>query len=359
MTAQSRVLYYAHDHGSGHVRHAANLATSGIAQVTVTTAHPQAAQLLPPATPVISLPSDIVEGHHQPSESWLHYTPTGPIVRRRFAELLAAAQRTQPDAVVVDVSVETALFLRLAGYRVLHRRMHGDRIDAAHQLIYRESHALFAHYGAALEDPAWHCEFGAKTTYLGTPDVTDRLSHITRSPSDSTGSLKIAVITGTGGGGVHVQDLARAAHQVPHAQWHVYGMVRGTVVDAATELPCPPNLHLKGWAENTAAVLEAADVVVVSAGHNAVVDAVRACRPVVLAPETRPFDEQLAFARACERAAGTPWCAWEDPQADWAQAITRAVAEPAAADRLAQDLFTTPQDYADLWRSALETAHTQ
>ncbi|MCY1157035.1 MAG: putative glycosyl transferase, partial [Citricoccus sp.] len=152
--SRTRVLYYAHDHGIGHLHHAARAARTGAFDLTVATSAARAAEVLPPATGLRVLPSDVVPGHRQPSGSRLHYTPTGPVIRDRFAALLEAARTVQPDVVVVDVSVEAALFLRLAGYPVIHRRMHGDRTDPAHELVYAESDHLIAHYGAGLEEPA-------------------------------------------------------------------------------------------------------------------------------------------------------------------------------------------------------------
>ena len=170
-----RVLYYAHQHGSGHVRHAANLVATDAFDVTVVTAHPQAAAMLPAGTAVLPLPSDVVPGHVQPERSPLHWTPVGPEIRARFTALHDAARQARPDVCVVDVSVEAALFLRLAGWPVLHRRMHGERTDPAHALVYAEADGLFAHYAAELEDPAWLAAHPGRTAYLGVPDVTGRL----------------------------------------------------------------------------------------------------------------------------------------------------------------------------------------
>ena len=173
--ARRRVLYYAHQHGAGHLRHAAGLASTGAFDVTVVTAHPRAAELLPADVPVIPLPSDLVPGHEQPARSPLHWSPVGPEIRARFDALHAAAQRVDPDVCVVDVSVEAALFLRLAGWPVLHRRMHGERTDPAHALVYAEADGLFAHYAAELEVPAWRAVHADRVTYLGVADVTGRL----------------------------------------------------------------------------------------------------------------------------------------------------------------------------------------
>ena len=222
-----RVLYYAHQHGAGHVHHARTLIATGAFDVTVVTAHPRAVAMLPDGADVVPLPSDLVDGHVQPPGSPLHWTPVGPQIQQRFGTLLAAAQRVEPDVVVVDVSVEAALFLRLAGYPVIHRRMHGDRIDAAHELVYAQADALVAYYCAGLENPAWLQRFGDKAVHLGTPDVTGRLGEQARTVRglDAGGAPRIVVVTGTGGGGVqraeHAAHLHRALdrHGDPGEPW--------------------------------------------------------------------------------------------------------------------------------------------
>ena len=254
---------------------------------------------------------------------------------------------------------------------MIHRRMHGDRTDPAHELVYAEADRLIAHYGVTLEDPAWQAVHGARTTHLGVPDVTGRLG----AAAATTGAARprVGVITGTGGGGVSTAALARAAAAVPHATWDVYGPVAGVEAtaarpaadgeagagepaDVARAAGLPGNVRLHGWAPDVPVRAAEADVVVVSAGHNASVDAARSGRPVVLAPEPRPFAEQLFFARAAERAAGVPWCAWEDPDADWSGAVERALADPSAADRLAAALLVDPAEYRRRWEDAVEAA---
>jgi hypothetical protein len=373
--ARPRVLYYAHDHGAGHLRHAARAAATGAFELTVATSACGAADVLPAGTGLVVLPPDVVPGHRQSAGSRLHYTPTGPIIRERFAALLEAARTVRPDVVVVDVSVETALFLRLAGYPVIHRRMHGDRTDPAHDLVYAESDHLIAHYGAALEDPGWRERFGAKTTFLGAPDTAGRLGRRAGPRSGArTTTPEIAVVTGTGGGGVGLADLARAAGQVPGARWHVYGPVHGTASDGGGDgpagraaggstaarrgVPGPPNLVLHGWTDDVLARMRAADLVVVSAGYSAVAEATGSARPIVLAPEARPFDEQDHFAAAAHAAAGVPWCRWRDESADWAAAVEAALRDPASADRLAAEVLTEPGEYRRRWEAAVERARS-
>lgn len=357
--SRPRVLYYAHDHGAGHVRHAARAAGTGAFVLTVATSARGASGVLPPGTTLETLPSDVVAGYRQPPGSHLHYTPTGPVIRDRFAALLTSVRRARAEVVVVDVSVETALFLRLAGYPVIHRRMHGDRTDPAHELVYTEADHLIAHYGSALEDPAWLARYGAKTTFLGAPDVTGRLGRrATPRTGTRTSVPEIAVVAGTGGGGLRWTDLARAARQVPAARWHVYGPVRGAADDTGAEsgVPVPSNLVLHGWTEDVAARMRAADVVVVSAGYSAVADATCSGRPVVLAPEPRPFAEQEHFTAAAHAATGVPWCRWMDEAADWAGAVQTALRDPASADRLAAAVLTEPGEYRRRWESAVEAA---
>lgn len=373
-----RVLYYAHDHGSGHVRHAARAAATGAFDLVVATASETADRVLPADVDLELLPTDVVPGHRQRAGSPLHYTPTGPVIRRRFAALLEVAQLVRPDVVVVDVSVETALFLRLAGYPVIHRRMHGDRTDPAHELVYTEADHLIAHYGPELEDPEWLGRFGGKTTFLGAPDTAGRrgVRAGTRSGARALASvspgaspavtpaaapLEFSVVTGTGGGGVRWTDLARAAGQVPGARWHVYGPVRGAPGGPPGDAPgaggpLPPNLILHGWADDVPARLREADLVVISAGYSAVADAAASGRPVVLAPEERPFGEQEHFAAAAHRAAGVPWCRWSDESADWATAVRTALRDPASADRLAAAVLVDPAEYRRRWESAVQYA---
>lgn len=354
-----RLLYYAHQHGTGHLHHAAAAATTARFDLTVVSAHPQAAEVVGHAADdagvrqplVLPLPPDLVDGHAQPAGSPLHHTPTGPEIRDRFAALFEAARTAGAEAAVVDVSVEAALFLRLAGYPVAHRRMHGDRTDPAHHIVYAEVDHLIAHYRPELEDPDWLAAHGDHTTFLGSPDTIGRLARTASTPPAGLEGARVVVLTGTGGGGVAVEALVRAAEAVPQATWHVHGPVRGA---AEGEDPLPQNLLLQGWANDVPAVLAEADLVVVSAGHGGMVDAVASGRPLVLAPEQRPFEEQHRCAEAARRCAGVPWAAWDDPAADWAGAVRAAVEDPASADRLAAALFTAPEEYAGLWEQAVE-----
>ncbi|MCF3840885.1 hypothetical protein, partial [Salmonella enterica] len=81
---------------------------------------------------------------------------------------------------------------------------------------------LFAHYAAELEVPAWRAAHADRVAYLGVADVTGRLGTRATTTSPAGAAPRVAVIAGTGGGGVRAADLARAASAVPEATWEVY-----------------------------------------------------------------------------------------------------------------------------------------
>lgn len=295
VAAPLTLVYYAHHHGSGHLRHARRLASLGVAQVVVVGGRGAD----------VELPPDVVPGddHVQPSSSPFHWTPTTAQVRRRFSALQQVLDDVDPDLVMVDVSVEAATFCHLAGYPVLHRRMPGDRTDPPHELAYSLSERLFAYYPRELEQPefAW----ANKTRWLGMPDDHPHLPDVAPEPG------VVTVVSGAGGRGVDLAHLMRAARQTPHRQWHVLGPTGDIPALAGVD-----NLHLHGWVPNPLEWLQRAEVVVCGAGHNTIAAAAAARRPVVLAPEMRPHDEQLVFARQLHERLGVPLVeAWDD--ADW------------------------------------------
>lgn len=194
---------------------------------------------------------------------------------------------------MVDVSVEVALFARLSGYPVAFRQMPGNRQDHAHQLAYALSDALFGYFPASLEDPEHLEAFGHKSHYLAVPQPKMDPFLQTR----STGSRRSVVVQTSLAASIPVRYLATAAASSPGWQWDVVGSVDGT----GSRLP--ENMRLHGVLPDPGPMLRNADVVISSAGHNAVVAAAESGKPVLLIPEARPHDEQLHFARALNRSA--------------------------------------------------------
>ena len=62
---------------------------------------------------------------------------------------------TKPNVMVVDVSVEVAMLVRLLGVPVVVMAMPGDRIDAAHDLVYQAADHILAAWPRELYEPPW------------------------------------------------------------------------------------------------------------------------------------------------------------------------------------------------------------
>lgn len=321
-----RIVYYVHHHGSGHLQHARRLASLGIAEVVSVGTR---------GTDIV-LPPDTDPHHRQRVDSPFHWTPTTPSVRQRFLALHEAFARVDPDLVMVDVSVEAAVFAHLCGWPVAHRHMPGVRDDTAHELLHHSVERLFSYYPQAVEQPGY--EFGERTSWLG------MLSDATPAPAGLSEPRTVVVLSGAGGDGVGVPDLVRAATDTPAHQWHVLGPQRGT----GQQLP--DNLHLHGWVDDPRPWLERAGRVVCGAGHNTIAMVAGMHRAPVLVPEPRPHDEQLVFAQNLHRVTGVPLTTWAD--ADWPTLL----ASPGDPDALADTLLVERGTFAERMRDLIATA---
>ena len=75
----------------------------------------------------------------------LHWAPRhDPGLARRSAQILAWLADARPALVVIDVSVEVALLVRLAGTPVVVAAMRGDRSDRPHATAYDLADVLVA-----------------------------------------------------------------------------------------------------------------------------------------------------------------------------------------------------------------------
>lgn len=315
-----RIVYYAHHHGSGHRHHARRLQESGVAQV-VTVGAPGTDHPLPPDV-------DPTRPHQQDPHSPFHWTPTDATIQRRFADLHRILLDVRPDLVMVDVSVEAAVFCHLAGFPVAHRLMPGDRDDAAHQLAYASTVGLFAYYPHSLQPPGFAWEH--KTAWIGMLDETPA------APASLVEPATVAVLSGSGGDGVPVAELVRAARTRPHEQWHVLGPTSGS----ADHNEVPDNLHLHGWVDDPRQLLSRAELVVCGAGHNTIATVAGLRRPALVIPEPRPHREQEAFAERLSAVLGQPIApSWHD--VDWRSALTRR-SDP---DLLARGLLVGSDEY--------------
>lgn len=320
-----RIVYYAHHHGSGHLRHARRFAGLGVGEVVVVGA-PGADVELPPDT------GD--HPHREPDGSPFHFTPHTRAVRERFAAFHDVLRDADPDLVLVDVSVEAAVFAHLTGFPVAHRRMPGSRDDRAHRLLHATARGLFAYYPRVLESEDF--PWADRTSWLGT------VSDATPLPRSAIEPGTVVVLSGAGGAGVSAADLAAAAAATPRHRWHVLGP------RPAPGVRLPAGVVHHGWVADPTPWLARAEVVVCGAGHNTVATVAGTRRPVILAPEPRPHDEQVVFAQRLHEAFGVPVArSWA---ADWGDLL----ASPGDGEALAAGLLTTPQTFRRRVRRFLE-----
>ena len=288
--------YYVHHQGAGHWQRACRLAAAMERPCTLIGTLAEFDRGGAPGA-VLDLPDDrLPEGGFDGRDGAatrpvaFHYAPLGlPGLRRRMAAIAAWIAEADPVLMVVDVSVEVALFARLMSVPVLMVRLAGTRDDQPHLEAFRSAERLIAPFpqeldGAAL--PAWVRD---KTHYAGF------LGASTRPGPAPAPDGPIVVVFGRGGTGGDAAALAAAARAVPERAWHVLGPVNGLPVDP------PPNLHLHGWVAEIGPHLARAALVVGGAGDGVVAAVAAAGRRFVCLPEPRAFGEQTEKAAALER----------------------------------------------------------
>lgn len=276
--------YYIHHHGSGHLHRAAAIATAlGTASALSSPAEPITglSSLPRPAGWVgdwVQLPLDLPFTEAHPLDvragGTLHWAPLGSAgLSARMTAISEWIARAHPRVVVVDVSVEVALLVRLHGVPVVTFAQPGDRTDAAHTLGYRISSAIIAPWPAGFSphriDPTIESQLetiGAISRF-GVNDVVLR------------DARQISVMNGTGGRGVSTLDRV-----VDDARAHLPGF-HFDFLDGA-----PAHVVQRSLAESC--------LVFTHCGQNAVAEVAASRTPAVLVAEERPHDEQFSLARA-------------------------------------------------------------
>lgn len=287
--------YYVHHHGRGHLQRARAVAeawsdsgpvVTGLSSLPRPTRWPGSWVQLPPDD-CAHVPIDATAG------SQLHWAPLGDLgVQARASALSRWIEQTRPRAVVVDVSVETALIARLHGLPVVSMVLPGRRADTAHLTGFRVSSALVA----AWPEPA--AEAGVDFAPGLPPDIQARIMRIgaiSRFPVCDRPQVRrycrsrpvghAVLLQGSGGAALwqgSVEDLER---RTPGWSWKVLG----------GDAP---------WVENPDEAIMAADVVVTTAGESSLADVAALRRPAVVVPTPRPYDEQHVTATAL---AVGPW----------------------------------------------------
>lgn len=279
---EPQIGYYVHHHGAGHGVRAARIAEA--LNVPVTLIGSQLPVELPAGVQRLDLPGDTAEGMRVERFDVLHYAPLAVDgVRERMAVLAQWFAANWPCLLVVDVSVEIAVFARLCAIPVVYVRQHGAREDAAHHLAYESASALLAPYPQSMEahdTPQWLRD---KTVYSGW------LSRFAGVPTDAKKRGQVLIITGQGGTGLSAALIEDVARQCPERVFRIAGGLK-------PGMPLP-NLHWLGRVPNPLEEMRSAEIVIGSASDSLVGEAASlGCRFVAIA-EDRPFDEQRHQAR--------------------------------------------------------------
>lgn len=312
--------YYAHHLGTGHVHRAAAIAAAVKAPVV---GFSTAAAPCGWTGRWIRLADD--SGDFTPSDAdditaggTLHWAPRGHDgLRTRMGLIGTELAGGGIRVMVVDVSVEIAVFARLYGIPVVVMAQPGDRSDRAHQLCYDLAERLLAPWPQAVS-PAWPSRWLDKTVHLGAVSRFDGTP--TTAPPDSR---RVLALWGSGGLDIGPADLQAAAAATPNWHWDVVGQ-------RAEGMAGPENLAWHGWVDDVWSRLGEADVVVTHAGQNALAEVAAARRPAVVLPQMRPHDEQRATGEMLRHAdVGIVVSSWPRPD-EWPGLLEQAQARGGA-----------------------------
>jgi UDP-N-acetylglucosamine--N-acetylmuramyl-(pentapeptide) pyrophosphoryl-undecaprenol N-acetylglucosamine transferase len=241
--------FYVHHHGSGHATRTLAIANHLPGIIRVFTSAPERfAHANPDKIRVVALPPDVVP-EPDPPPGILHYAPLGVAGIRQRMQLLADWFATEPGKLlVVDISVEIALFARLCSVPVVLVRQHGIRTDPPHLAAYESCQSVLAPFPAEMEEPATPEWVRQKTCYAG---GFSRYAgrKLTRTEARRQAGMEllgryVLVISGQGGAGIPIGTVIAAARACPDWRWIVAGPV------AAPE-NLPDNVDLRGMVPDT------------------------------------------------------------------------------------------------------------
>lgn len=270
--------YYLHHQGRGHYFRAVGIAAAADLPVTALSSAPPLPDA--PFTDYVPLPHDDDDDddvEDPRANGVLHWAPVhSPGLRGRMAIIAGWIAAARPDAMVVDVSVEVALFARMMGVPVIVMAMPGGRGDAPHRMAYQVADRIIAAWPGGLYAPDWLTPHLHKTVFVG---GISRFAGRRAEPPGRTGRRpRVLVLGGTGGSGVGVDDVESSARRCPEYEWRSLGIAAGR------------------WADDPWPALVDSDVVVAHAGQGSIADVAAARRPAVVIPQPRPYDEQVATA---------------------------------------------------------------
>lgn len=290
-----------------------------------------------PFAAVVKLPrdDDALDAKEPTAHGALHWAPHHD---RGLASRMDAIARwvaaAKPDAVVTDVSVEVAVFVRLLGVPVIVMALPGKRVDAPHLLVHRLADHIIATWPEELCTPAWLRPYRDKTSYVGGVSRFDDREILPARDSEPDSPTRVLLMGGADGIGA----LSQCTPAESGMEW--------------TTLGTSPT----DWADDPWPHICDADIVVTHAGQSAVADVAAAQRPAVIVPQPRPFGEQHATARVLRKyRLATATSRTPDPRA-WPALLTQAQSADTrrwrrwnvrgAAARAAEAIETTACRYA-------------
>ncbi|GGL43848.1 hypothetical protein H9L10_11645 [Phycicoccus endophyticus] len=232
----------------------------------------------------------------------LHWAPRHDEgLAARSARVARWAAVRHPALLVVDVSVEVALLARLCGVPVVVTALPGVRRDPAHELAYDLAEALLAPWPPGTHERDWPARWVEKAWPVGT---VSRFDDRPLRPPARRDAPRVLLLWGCGGRSTGAQQVDAARAATPGWEW----------VECAGDAS----------GEQVWQALLDADVVVTHGGQNAVAEVAAARRPAVVVAQPRPYDEQVATARAVEAAGvAVGLTEWPVPAA-WPQLLQQA-----------------------------------
>ena len=289
--------YYVHHQGSGHLRRMTEITRHLREPVTVLSSLPRPSGC---GLPWVHLERDDLgpPGRDPQAGGTLHWAPAYDAgLLARTLQVVAWVERHRPALVVVDVSVEVTLLVRLTGTPVLVVAMPGDRTDRPHRTAYDAADGLLAAWPREARIGGWPQSWTDKTSFVGAISRFDGRGRRPRPRREPFAPGRATLLWGTGGAAPPLAELQALRHATPGWQWDVVGA--GTVRDA----------------DEVWDALGAAQVVVSHAGQNVVAELAAARVPAVVVADQRPFDEQRHMVGALGlMGVAVGLTSWPDPQ---------------------------------------------
>ncbi|WP_353951691.1 glycosyltransferase [Knoellia sp. S7-12] len=288
-----KVGWYVHHHGAGHRTRATVVGSELVARGADVTllgsvldrASARAGSL---STVLLAMDAPLPEGGTESGadvtvHGRMHWAPLWHSgFRERMTTIARWVQVEEPDVIVVDVSCEVAVMVRLLGIPVVIVAQPGDRRDPAHSAALDAASAVLAPWPSWATEQIWQ-RAGAASSTPGHPPVV-AVGGITRRAAaggpPATPGLSLVPsrerprgLLLTGSEGFDDPQLPEVITKaVPEVDWMMAGG--------------------GAWLPNIQKHLAGSDIVVTHAGQNAIADVAGWGVPAVVVPQSRPFAEQ-------------------------------------------------------------------